>query len=442
MKRAAESPAGAPVRARDEIPIGDYLERILQTAYRARRAVLLEGPTGVGKSELVRAMAGRMGIGLACLDLSLLEPPDLVGLPTMTSGRTIYAPPSILPLDGQGILLLEELNRAERHVQQPALQLLTARRLHEYELPPGWSCIAAVNPEDGGYHVTPLDPALRARFLCVRVRADRKTWLAWAAGTKVHPAILTVVRSHDRIFDEVPPRSWAYASDVLRALAPGDRDDETLVRDLLRGYLGPVWTDIVVSVLERYAGDLDINPLDVLASYHDDPVLQAAIRGYRDGGQTDVLSEIVHRLGGVLRSPEAAALARRGQLRLDAFEAFIVDLGGDERELLQEALGTNAPAALLLGYTREDILAARPGDALARQLRAWCDEPLRRHRALLVATLLVGSARPGVRRQVALWTADNVAVLEPLLGVRGAPIEALRRQRGVGDAGATASRVA
>ena len=57
--------------------------------------------------------------------------------------------------------MLEELNRAERYIQQPALQLLTARRLHEYELPPGWSTVAAINPEDGEYQVTPLDPALR-----------------------------------------------------------------------------------------------------------------------------------------------------------------------------------------------------------------------------------------------------------------------------------------
>jgi hypothetical protein len=360
----------------------------------------------------------------------------------MASGRTVYAPPSILPLEGAGILLLEELNRAERHVQQPALQLLTARRLHEYELPPGWSCIAAINPESGDYQVTPLDPALRARFLCVRVRADRKGWLAWAASAKVHPAILTVVRSHDRIFDEVSPRSWTYASDILRALPPEDRDDATLLRDLLRGYLGPVWTDVVVSVLERYAGDLEVRPLDVLSSYDTDLLLQAAIRGYRDAGQTDVLSEVVHRLVGVLRSPEAGALARRGELRLEAFEAFIADLSGDDRELLQEALGLNAPAALQLGLAREDVLAARPGDALARDLHAWCDDPQRRHRALLAATLLVGPARRGSPRHVAPWTADNATVLTPLLGLKGAPIDALRRQLGSGANEAFPSRVA
>src|SRR4051794_19529787 len=117
------------------VPVGQRLERVLTVAYRARRAVLLEGPTGVGKSEIVRRVAGALGIETTVLDLSLLEPPDLVGLPIVKDGRTEYALPHVLPRDGAGILLLEELNRAERYIQQPALQLLSARRLHEYELP-------------------------------------------------------------------------------------------------------------------------------------------------------------------------------------------------------------------------------------------------------------------------------------------------------------------
>jgi MoxR-like ATPase len=120
------------------VPVGPRLEKVLTVAYRARRAVLLEGPTGVGKSEIIRRVAEQLGIGTTVLDLSLLEPPDLVGLPVVKDGRTEYALPHVLPRDGSGILLLEELNRAERYIQQPALQLLSARRLHEYELPEGW----------------------------------------------------------------------------------------------------------------------------------------------------------------------------------------------------------------------------------------------------------------------------------------------------------------
>ncbi len=121
------------------VPVGPRLEKVLTVAYRARRAVLLEGPTGVGKSEIIRRVAEQLGIETTVLDLSLLEPPDLVGLPIVRDGRTEYALPHVLPRDGAGILLLEELNRAERYIQQPALQLLSARRLHEYELPAGWS---------------------------------------------------------------------------------------------------------------------------------------------------------------------------------------------------------------------------------------------------------------------------------------------------------------
>ena len=132
------------------IPVGPRLERVLSIAYRARRAVLLEGPTGVGKSEIIRRVASELGIGTAILDLSLLEPPDLVGLPFVKDGRTEYALPHVLPREGAGILLLEELNRAERYIQQPALQLLSARRLHEYELPEGWICVATINPQDYG----------------------------------------------------------------------------------------------------------------------------------------------------------------------------------------------------------------------------------------------------------------------------------------------------
>ena len=139
-------------------------------------------------------------------------------------GRTTYALPQILPREGAGILMLEELNRAERYIQQPALQLLTARRLHEYELPPGWVCFAAVNPETADYQVTPLDRALRARFLTIAVRADRSAWLAWAQTHGVHPAVVALAQAHERILDDVPPRTWTYAAEILGgAAASGSR---------------------------------------------------------------------------------------------------------------------------------------------------------------------------------------------------------------------------
>ncbi|HEX6242448.1 MAG TPA: AAA family ATPase, partial [Polyangiales bacterium] len=248
MQRARPSEPKPLIEAAHEpLPLGPRVEAMLEVAYRARRAVLLEGPTGIGKSELVGQVARKLGIAHTVLDLSLLEPPDLVGLPTIEAGRTGYAPPRFLPRDGAGILMLEELNRAERYIQQPALQLLTARSLHEYVLPEGWVCFAAINPETGDYQVTPLDAALRARFLQVGVRADRAAWLAWAGQEGVHPAVMALARAHEKIFESVPPRSFTYASSLLSRMEAHELADETLVRDLLSGYLPGVWVTALLA---------------------------------------------------------------------------------------------------------------------------------------------------------------------------------------------------
>ncbi|MFO0627624.1 MAG: MoxR family ATPase [Polyangiales bacterium] len=236
-RNRAPRASAEPAQTTLSVPIGARVVDVLDLAHRAGRPVLLEGPTGIGKSQVVAQFAAQAGLAVTVLDLSLLEPPDLVGLPVIQGGRTHYASPAELPTEGRGVLLLEELNRAEIPVMQPALQLLSARRLHGYTLPPGWSCVAAVNPDDGEHQVNALDPALRARFLQLTVHADRDAWLAWARRENVHPVIVSVVEAHDDVFDAAPPRSWAYASDVLHEARADELADGELLGIVLRGYL-------------------------------------------------------------------------------------------------------------------------------------------------------------------------------------------------------------
>lgn len=375
------------------VPMGHRLERVLAVAYRARRAVLLEGATGIGKSEIVRRVADTLGLRTVVLDLSLLEPPDLVGLPVIKDGRTEYAVPSVLPTSGAGILLLEELNRAERYIQQPALQLLSARRLHEYELPKDWICVATVNPETAEYHVTALDKALRARFLQVAVRADRASWLAWAQTVNLHPGIVSLVQTHERAFDDVPPRTWAYAAGLIEALSPEDLEDEVLVRDALSGYLPAAWVETLLAARASWRsggappGDA-IQVRALLGAYKAGSPLAKMITGYRDRGETDRLDEIVHRLVPLLSGPEAGVLAAQKLLTLEAFEALIADLPGDQREKLQEALGKNPTLVSLVDVDPTDLLASFAGGAAEKKITAWRNDAQKRHRVTLAVTAL------------------------------------------------------
>jgi MoxR-like ATPase len=113
------------------IAAGTPLVELLTLAYYANHPVLLHGRHGVGKSEAFAHAAAQLEIGLIVCDLSVMEPPDLVGLPRVgEDGRTHYAPPAFLPQTDQGLLVFEELNRCPRYMQAPCLQLLTARQLN------------------------------------------------------------------------------------------------------------------------------------------------------------------------------------------------------------------------------------------------------------------------------------------------------------------------
>ena len=368
--------------------MGPRLERILHVAYKARRAVLLEGPTGVGKSEIIRRVAEDLGIATTVLDLSLLEPPDLVGLPVVKDGRTEYALPHVLPREGAGILLLEELNRAERYIQQPALQLLSARRLHEYVLPPGWVCVATINPQTAEYHVTTLDKALRARFLQVTVRADRASWLAWAQTRNLHPGIVALAHAHERLLDDVPPRTWTYASELLQALSPAELEDGTLLRDTLGGYLPAAWVEALLAAKASWGGRVAFDVRELLATYAAGSPRAKELATFREKGQTDRLDEIVQRLVPLLSGPEAGVLAAQGQLKLGAFEALLADLPGDQREKLQEALAGNATAGTLIDIDPTDLLQGYSGGAAEKKIAAWRGDPLKQHRIGLAVTAL------------------------------------------------------
>jgi MoxR-like ATPase len=151
------------------IKIGKPLIDLLKLCYMGNRPVLLSGRHGIGKSESLEAAAAEMTISCISRDLSLMEPPDLIGMPRVAKDVTRYSPPAFLPTTGKGILVFEELNRCPSYMRAPCLQLLTARQLNDYTLPPGWLPVAAINPPETDYEVSELDPALLSRFVQINV---------------------------------------------------------------------------------------------------------------------------------------------------------------------------------------------------------------------------------------------------------------------------------
>lgn len=316
-----------PVRMR----IGD-IPALLKVAYAADLPVLLEGSHGIGKSTIFELTARELGIDLVVLDLSLLEPVDLIGVPRVQKNRTVYAPPSILPQSGRGLLLIEELNRAAPATRAPTLELLTRRKLHEYRLPLGWLPCASINPSGGDYDVDSLDPAIRSRFLQVGVEADVEGWLAWARSAGIHPAVTAYVASAPDIFavSDVTPRSLEYASKLVKSLeAGGVPRGEAL--DLLRaGWSGLLGENVAIAMLRLMQDERrPLPPDEVLRNY---VTLRPLARRMLRDGRTDLLRATLQHLQNVLQRQQTWDEVRQNPSQFANLLTFLSDVPPDLRE--------------------------------------------------------------------------------------------------------------
>jgi MoxR-like ATPase len=308
------------------IKAGRLLIEMVKLCYRADRPLLLVGRHGVGKSELLRRAADELEIGFVCRDLSLMEPPDLVGLPKMDGTVTRYLPPSFLPSDGQGLMAFEELNRCPSYMRAPTLQLLTDRTLNDYELPRGWLPVAAINPPEG-YEVDELDPALLSRFVRVAVEPDRQEWLDWARSRDIHPGVIAYVESDETVFHDAEsnPRSWAYVSSLVVAAARSGAPQESL-RAAIVGLVGPERGAAFLRVLRE-----DVRPLtaaEVLAY----PRHRARFRGWVEAGRLDLVQGALLALEKHLQARRNFESARGDRSAWKNLGDFLADLPADQRE--------------------------------------------------------------------------------------------------------------
>src|SRR5262249_34400983 len=124
QEREEEETQQEPQQHMKTIKAGRQLLDFIRLCYAAKRPPLLIGRHGVGKSQILEQAASQMGIDFVCRDLSLMEPPDLVGMPRLDGNVTRYLPPAFLPTKGKGLLVFEELNRCAAYMRAPCLQLL------------------------------------------------------------------------------------------------------------------------------------------------------------------------------------------------------------------------------------------------------------------------------------------------------------------------------
>ncbi len=187
--------------------------------------VMIWGPPGVGKSQMVAQVAKKHGVPLIDIRLSQMEPSDLRGIPFREGDTVEWAVPSILPdarrHGEEGILFIDEITSAPPSVSAAAYQLILDRCLGEYLIPDGWAIFAAGNRQ-GDRGVTYSMPApLANRFSHFEFEVNVDDWVAWAFKNNIDDRVIAFIRFRpELLFDFDPahnpvafpsPRSWEFA---------------------------------------------------------------------------------------------------------------------------------------------------------------------------------------------------------------------------------------
>ena len=181
--------------------------------------VCIWGTHGLGKTHLVRDFALENKWKFSYIAPAQFEEMgDLHGMPNVIDPDekvfgdeyTVYSPPDWVPTEeGPGILLLDDINRADDRILRGCMQLLQNFELSSWKLPPKWQIVATANPEGGDYSVTPMDGAMLTRMLHTTLKFDAKIWAEWAQNAKVDPRGISFVLTYPELVnsDRTTPRS-------------------------------------------------------------------------------------------------------------------------------------------------------------------------------------------------------------------------------------------
>lgn len=213
-------------RAKQEIKdsIETYLAKDEFGAYRIppirQRPILLMGPPGIGKTQIMEQIARECRIGLVAYTITHHTRQSAVGLPFIREkqygGRTYsvteYTMSEIIASVydkieqtgiKEGILFIDEINCVSETLAPAMLQFLQGKTFGNQKVPEGWIIAAAGNPPEYNKSVRDFDVVTLDRLKKIDVEENFDVWKEYAYRQEIHPAVISYLELRKQNFYRV-----------------------------------------------------------------------------------------------------------------------------------------------------------------------------------------------------------------------------------------------
>ena len=223
------------------------LQEILKDAIINREQLLIVGPPGIGKTDIVKYVCKELKADLIISHPAVSDPTDYKGLPFKVSDNS-HA--EFLPFeetyrainaDKLTVWFIDDLGQAAEAVQKALMQLILGRRLNGQVLSDNVVFVGATNDVGHRAGVTGLLEPVKSRWDSIlNLETSLDDWCNWAydnnqpteliAFLRTRPELLSAFEPTKAIVNSPSPRTWA---SIGRRLVRGQRDF-----DLMTGAVG------------------------------------------------------------------------------------------------------------------------------------------------------------------------------------------------------------
>lgn len=182
-----------------------------------QRPLLLIGPPGIGKTQIMEQISKECQIGLVSYTITHHTRQSAVGLPFIkekefqgktysiteyTMSEIIASVYSKMEETGlkEGILFIDEINCVSETLAPTMLQFLQNKTFGNQKVPSGWIIVAAGNPGEYNKSVRDFDVVTMDRIRYIHVETDYYVWKEYAISKHIHPMILSYLELKPRNF--------------------------------------------------------------------------------------------------------------------------------------------------------------------------------------------------------------------------------------------------